>query len=272
MDGKAFFRNYVQDRQQQELPGFTREVLPCCVRYAAQSPGMEGLLCYTHLSPGQEQEEIARQKAWFAQKGQDVEWKVYELDTPANLKDLLQAQGFVADDEEAFMLFDLRQPAPATGTASAASTNAAAPVQIVRIVDEAGLRDVVAIQEAVWGRRFEWLLSSLLGQLQQHPEQISLYCARIDGQAVGCGWTGFPPGSRFPELHGGSVLPAFRGQGIYSALYRVRFEEMRARGFEFVTVDAAPMSRPILERIGFQMVCKTWPLRIKFASAANPAR
>jgi hypothetical protein len=38
--------------------------------------------------------------------------------------------------------------------------------------------------------------------------------------------------------------------------------DARARGYEFVAVDAAPMSRPILMRQGFTPVCFTYPMRL----------
>jgi GNAT superfamily N-acetyltransferase len=48
------------------------------------------------------------------------------------------------------------------------------------------------------------------------------------------------------------VLPEFRGQGFYLALLAPRIEEAAARGYRFVTIDAGPMSRPIVERRGFR--------------------
>lgn len=263
MDVQAFFRQYVQDRREQGIPGFTREAFPHLVRFLGHTvDGEGGLVCYTDLTPGQEVAQIRAELDYFRQAGSSFEWKVYELDTPANLKELLLEHGFVQDEEEAFLVFQLGQ---AQGKVLPPQRALNRNVRIERVTDEAGLRDIVAIQAAVWqDHEFDWLLPQLLDSLRTHPEQLSLYCAYVGEQAVGCGWTGFPPGSGIPELHGGSVLEQFRGQGIYSALYRIRFEELRERGFEFVTVDAAPMSRPILERIGFALVCKTWPMRMKF--------
>lgn len=263
MDVQAFFKQYAQDRREQNIPGFTREAFPHLVRYLGHTvDGEGGLVSYTSLTQGQELAQIQAELDHFRQKGSPFEWKVYEFDTPANLKELLLAQGFVQDEEEAFLVFHLGQE---QGKTLPPQRTLNSNVRIERVADEAGLRDIVAIQAAVWqDHEFDWLLPQLLDTLQNHPQQLSVYCAYVDEQAVGCGWTSFPPGSSMPELHGGSVLEAFRGQGIYSALYRVRFEELRERGYQYVTVDAAPMSRPILERIGFELVCKTWPMRMKF--------
>ncbi len=91
-----------------------------------------------------------------------------------------------------------------------------------------------------------------------------MFCAYAGQQAIGTGWTDYPAHSRFPELHGGAVLPEWRGRGVYAALFERRFAQARARGFEWMAVDASPMSRPILESMGFMPVCETWPMRYRF--------
>jgi len=58
--------------------------------------------------------------------------------------------------------------------------------------------------------------------------------------------------SNFASLWGGATLPQFRNQGHYSLLLSAHAHEARARGFSLLTVDASPMSRPILEKQGFQ--------------------
>jgi hypothetical protein len=39
-----------------------------------------------------------------------------------------------------------------------------------------------------------------------------------------------------------------------------RIAEATARGYRWITVDAAPMSRPILLKKGFMRVCWTYPM------------
>lgn len=62
-----------------------------------------------------------------------------------------------------------------------------------------------------------------------------------------------------------SEATSFRGRGIYKALYEERLAEAARRGYERITVDASPMSRPILEKIGFFHICSTTPMRYKIA-------
>jgi len=82
-------------------------------------------------------------------------------------------------------------------------------------------------------------------------------------ELVGSGWIDFHGGSRFAQLCGGAVREDHRGRGIYSRLFQRRLLEAKARGVPFIAVDAAPMSRPILERKGFRFVCHTYPMRTR---------
>lgn len=257
MDADTFFAEYVADRRRETMEGMRCEPLPHFTRHTALDAGSEGMVCYTDLPSDSAEAEILAQIAYFRALGQDFEWKCYELDRPANLRQLLERHGFVADEPEALMCYPLQ-------SAGRPNPPRADGCQIVRVDGESGLRDVLAVQAQVWGRNFDWLHDRLLHQIRHTPERISMFCAYLDGQPVGSGWTSYPDGSRFPELHGGAVLAAHRGSGVYSRLFDVRFEEAKARGYGHMTVDAAPMSRPILERIGFQHVCMTWPMRIKF--------
>jgi len=252
------FDRYRRDRQDIAIEGFTLESLPHLRRHLPAEG--EALLCFTQLVPGQELAQIHEQIAHFSALRRDFEWKVYELDQPSNLKSLLEAEGFAADEPEVFMLYPLQT------TVETRVRNLPAGIEVRSISDTTQLPDVLRVQELIWGRRFDWLHEKLAASLLQ-PEAMSMFCAYADGQPIATGWTDYPPGSRFPELHGGAVLPEWRGRGVYSALFQVRFEEARQRGFEWMAVDASPMSHPILSAIGFVPVCMTWPLRYRQAAA-----
>jgi hypothetical protein len=140
-----------------------------------------------------------------------------------------------------------------------------APWDIRIISDEKGIGDVVAVQEQVWIQNFEWLAGPLARRLRTDPSSLSVYCAYAGSKPIGTGWTDFPSGSAFPELHGGAVVAAWRGRKVYSALYGCRLAEAIERSYDFLVVDASPLSRPILEKLGFRPVCTTIPMRFKFA-------
>ena len=123
-----------------------------------------------------------------------------------------------------------------------------------RITDPDQIGAVVAVQEAVWQEE-----RSGTGELSQ-PDNArgSGDSRRVCGL---CRWTDrfvglarFQPPSPFAGLWGGSTLPAYRKQGFYTALVAVRVQEALRRGARFLTIDASPMSRPIVERFGFQYI------------------
>lgn len=250
----SFFAAYVQDRRQVHIERFTREDCGHLVRHVASDPSAEGLVAYAALKAGHEAEQIREQVEYFRSIGQDFEWKVYELDKPISLEALLAAEAFVPGEQEAFMAYEIEG-----ATLDPPFIDRAWKVE--RVASESGIRDVLSVQEEVWGCRFEWLYTQLTQRLSQRPDELSVYCAYAAGKAVGSGWVEFPEGSQFPEIHGGAVLEDWRGRGLYSELFAVRLREVKRRGFAFLCVDASRMSRPILENIGFQQVCTTVPMR-----------
>lgn len=253
---RPFFDEYVRDRREQSIELYTLEDLGYLVRYTPQTES-DGIVMFANLKPSEAKSIIEEQINYFGSKCNGFEWKVYDFDEPGNLKSLLGEYGFLPDEPEAFMACSVK-----------ACVHSASPLvswEIVQVESKQGLLDVVSVQESVWDRKFDWLAEQLQFRVTTQPEQLSIYCAYVDGKPVGTGWTDFPKGSKFPELHGGSVLPEMRGQGIYKALYEKRLAEAANRGYEWLVVDASPMSRPILEKMGFIHICSTTPMCYKFA-------
>lgn len=135
-------------------------------------------------------------------------------------------------------------------------------IRIEPITTSAGIRQVVDLQQEIWNQPLPWLESSLLAM----RDHAAIYCAFDGDKPIGNGWIKFPTASRatFADLHGGSVLPAYRGRGVYTALFDIRVAEAKRRGFEFLAVDTTSMSRPILLAKGFTLVCETVPFRMTF--------
>jgi predicted acetyltransferase len=85
----------------------------------------------------------------------------------------------------------------------------------------------------------------------------------MNEQPVSAAWIYFPNHSQFASLWGGSTLDGFRKQGFYTALLAVRAQEAKSRQVKFLTVDASPMSRPILEKLGFEMIAYSYACKWK---------
>jgi GNAT superfamily N-acetyltransferase len=76
--------------------------------------------------------------------------------------------------------------------------------------------------------------------------------AFLDGRVVAAGGIQFTPYGAY--LAGGSTHPDYRGRGCYRALVRARWEAAAARKTPLLATQAGAMSKPILERLGFQQV------------------
>ena len=78
------------------------------------------------------------------------------------------------------------------------------------------------------------------------------YIAVVGEVVAGTAYAAF--GTAGLNLFGGAVLDGFRGRGIYRALTFARRDTAVERGTPALTVQAGKMSRPICERLGFELV------------------
>jgi GNAT superfamily N-acetyltransferase len=199
---------------------------------------------------------IDRQIAYFRGLGRCFEWKLHDHDRPAGLRGMLLDRGFEAGEAEVIMVLDLersRLDAPAPGGYTVRSLR-----------DEEGLDAVVEVQAAVWkDEDLGWLNASLARERAAAPDMIRFHAVWVGGRPVCAGWTRLH--GRFASLFGGSTLPEHRGRGVYRALLASRVDEARQRGAAFALVDAGPMSRPILARLGFEPLTGTTPFVKRFS-------
>jgi hypothetical protein len=78
------------------------------------------------------------------------------------------------------------------------------------------------------------------------------FIASIDGRVVGTAAVGLGPAG--VNLFGGSVAAGARGRGVYRALTLARWDLAVAEGTPALTIQAGRMSKPIVERLGFQLI------------------
>ena len=237
-----------------EYPGMRREVTPDVVRHVDTSGDGEGMIVYSRLSEANADEIIRQQVEYFESIGQAFEWKLYDHDRPPDLKDRLASYGFIVEDVEAIMVLDLKE----------APEILRQPVRhdVRRITDPGKISDVLTVKQQVWDDDFSWLGHYLAGALQDHPEQVSAYVAYVDGQPASSARIYFPGHSQFASLWGGATISSSRKQGLYTALLAVRAQEAKARQVRYLTVDASPMSRPILEKYGFELIAYSYPCKM----------
>jgi GNAT superfamily N-acetyltransferase len=194
---------------------------------------------------------IARQAAFFAARGEPVEWKWRAHDEPPDLAARLRAAGFVPEPRETVEI------APV----DAVSTAPLLPAGLVlrEVTAERDLRAIGELESDVWETDMTWLAEHLIGRVAAAPDRLAVLAAESAGEVVAAAWVSFREGTDFANLLGGSTRAAWRGRGIYRALVGARAALARERGFRYVQVDASDDSRPILERLGFTAVTETRP-------------
>lgn len=239
-----------EQRQRSAFPGEQRSAAGNVVRTVIADERF-GFIPYSALNPETADAEIDAQVEYFRGLGIGFEWKVYDHDRPADLRERLKARGFEIEPPEALMVLDLQEAPEVYWTMDISS--------VARISEPAGLEDIIRMEEEIWNSDHSWMRVRLGHDLVEIPDRLSVFTVPIDGRVVSAAWVYYHPPGPFASLWGGSTLPTYRKRGYYTYLLAARAREARERGFRFLTVDASPMSRPILEKHGFQFLGYSTP-------------
>jgi GNAT superfamily N-acetyltransferase len=195
---------------------------------------------------------IAKQRNFFAARGEAVEWKTRAHDLPADLPQRLTASGFVAEQRETVLIGEAEDLA-------AMEPSLADGVTVRQVSDDADMHRIAEMASVVWGDDRSWLAAELIDRVRSDAGQTVVVAAEAGGRMVSAARLEFEPGTEFAGLWGGSTLAAWRGRGIYSALVAHRARIAAARGIRYLQVDATEDSRPILQRLSFTAVTTTTP-------------
>jgi hypothetical protein len=104
----------------------------------------------------------------------------------------------------------------------------------------------------------------LLPRLYRETPNVT-HAVWLDGEVVCAGTAA--PSEHGLLLYGGATLPRARGRGAYRALIRARWDDAVTRGTPALITQGGSMSRPILERLGFERVGEVHMLMDKFGEA-----
>jgi hypothetical protein len=171
---------------------------------------------------------------------QRASWWLTERSTPA---------------EELFLAAGLRRDEADYLHAAMVLTSAPPPVEGIEA------RPVATLEEFAESRRLA--LDAFANPHQRNPSDDELaaewehrsdpvFAAWLDGRMAATGRAAYTRAGGY--LMGGSTAGWARGRGAYRALVRARWDEAVRRGTPALAVGAGPMSRPILERLGFEQV------------------
>ncbi|MFJ3925877.1 GNAT family N-acetyltransferase [Streptomyces sp. NPDC090022] len=234
-----------------DAPGALVERVGDVVRQTAPADGWNGVL-WSRLTADTADAEIAAQVAHFAGAGaEDFEWKLYDHDGPADLAARLTAAGFVPEPPETLMVARVAEVA--------AEPVVPEGITLVPVTDEAGVDLMMEVHRQAFEVTRPRIRAQLLTRLTEAPETITAVVAMAGDRPVSAARMEMRAGSSFAGLWGGGTVEEWRGKGIYRSLISHRAREAAARGIPYLQVDASDNSRPILERLGFEVLGVTTP-------------
>ncbi len=213
----------------------------------------EGLVVHAGDDPAA---VIARQRDFFRERGQQVEWKTYGYDEPADLGDRLVAAGFVPEELEALILGDAERVAVDVELPAGLRVRAVEPGPDL----DRDLERIADLHDLVWpGTR--WITLRFGEEMRARPDLVKgcLVEESPDGPVLCASWLRMVEGTDFAGLWGGATHPDWRRRGLYRATVAHRARLALEHGYRFLRVDASPHSRPILERAGLWQVSTTTP-------------
>src|SRR5215211_1329642 len=223
-------------------PEARKEITRDVVRVIRKAPGMN-VVTFTFANESKLEGVIESEVNYLLPLNQPFTWKVYDYDLLPSLKDKLATRGFAGDSDPVdVMVLDVRH--------ASAQLLQLVKADIRRIKDVDGLKDVIHVLDSVWGGHNTWI-NDRLGEHLRIRNYLSVYVAYVEDQPVSIAWTYFPYG-QFATLFAGSTIAEYRNQGLYAGLLATRVQEIRRRGYEYAVVETGSMSRPIVEKHGFQ--------------------
>jgi GNAT superfamily N-acetyltransferase len=195
---------------------------------------------------------VAESRAIVGDSGSSV--LIWWLDPDHSwLGEHLERCGLVNDETPGF---EATENAMALMHAPLGEVSADIDVELVKTFEDFAAAE--RVQAAVFGmneaddRDGEAELAHRYEQYITPSNPLRQFNAWFDGRVVGT--ASAVAGDGGLNLFGGSVLPEARGRGAYRALIQARWALAVEYGTPWLTVQAGRMSRPIVERAGFEFL------------------
>jgi GNAT superfamily N-acetyltransferase len=177
----------------------------------------------------------------------DVKWWIGPDSKPPDLVQRLGASGVLPDDDSRVAAMVLLDELPASDVPVVVR-----PVSTIEELCEAEEVGLEAFQSSEEERQA--FRENIEDSWALQGRWVQSFAAYLDGRMVGSARSAYLEGAVL--LIGGAVLPEARGRGAYRALVQARWDDAVERGLPALIVHAGSMSRPILERLGFETVCE----------------
>jgi GNAT superfamily N-acetyltransferase len=166
--------------------------------------------------------------AHYRALGVDFSWRVGPSSAPSDLAEMLASHGMV--------------PTEVVGMAAQVSRLSVSlePGITVERVGPHNVEDYVRASAAGWNNDAPTtaaLLADMQRTLSDPDNTCQFFVARYNGEPAGSGAL-WPVSARSEYFLGSSVVPKFRGSGVYRAMVAERIRTLRARGVPLATIWA----------------------------------
>ncbi|MCP4429126.1 MAG: GNAT family N-acetyltransferase [Chloroflexi bacterium] len=237
-----------EQRIEVQYPDLRKENMGDVIRFVGKPLPNHNFILYSQLNEENADAVIEREIAYFDSIGHPFEWKVYNHDSPPDLRQRLLDRGFNAREQDAIMTLDVRDAPDFLRQPDTA-------VNIRRLTHPDQLDDIIAVLSQVWpDESHDWVRDVLGDDLRLRPDFAHVFVAYVNDQPASAGWIYFHENSQFASLWGGSTVPKHRKKRLYTAVMAARVQAAIQRGYRFLTIDASPMNKPIAASRGFQLL------------------
>jgi GNAT superfamily N-acetyltransferase len=202
------------------------------------------------LEPGAVEPALAEIRALLRERGREgAEWELGDSTMPSDLVERLLALGLQRDADEPVAIGLVLRGTPSwtlPPTVFARRARSSEELRAAWTLQRAAFHDPRPIDD-----------QRLAGDFEREGEIGSTFVAfdRALGDApIGAAYAAYTRHGLL--LFGGAVAEPARGRGAYRALVAARAQEAAARGTPVLVTHAGKMSRPILERLGFEPIAR----------------
>lgn len=175
-----------------------------------------------------------------------TEWELGESCTPSDLVDRLLTLGLRRIDHEPVSVGMVLRGRPAWELPAGVSARRVGSIDELVVARE--------IQREAFDDPRDIDLEQAERDFAREGLTGSTYLAFVEGEPAAAGYAAYTDLGLI--LFGGATLPRARGRGAYRALVAARAAEAEARGTPTLVTHAGHLSRPILERLGFEPVAR----------------
>jgi hypothetical protein len=203
-------------------------------------------------------EVLAEVRSLLRERGRDkTQWEVGSSAQPEDLVARLLERGLIWDKEPyAVALVLNREPPPP-------------PPEIVarRVETLEEYAAANAVQWEAFGMPTDEIEENRAKLAERWAETVNVMHAAWLGEELVAAGTAAPTEHGL-LLYGGATLPSARGRGAYRAVLHARWQEAVQNGTPALITQGGSMSRPILERLGFERVGEIHMLLDEFGKRA----